>query len=147
MEPFIKWRDEWRLGIEALDDQHRILSNSLNQLVQTCQGSDTLTDDEKAKRRKVLGELLDDLYRKTSEHFSYEEALMQKEAYPGYAAHAREHVMLLAELKSTFAERLKSGCCNMDPDILKSLKSWFIVHVSSSDREFASYMQTREAAE
>ncbi len=31
---------------------------------------------------------------------------MRDAGYPGYTAHVREHVMLIAELKSSFAEAL-----------------------------------------
>ena len=71
---------------------------------------------------------------------------MLKAGYPGYKAHAREHAMLLAELKSTFAAKLRQGCCNIEPGIMKALRSWFIVHVVRSDREFADHVQGRGAA-
>jgi len=86
------------------------------------------------------------LYNDTRDHFRFEEAMMKKAVYPGYASHAHEHAMLLAELKSTFSGRLEKGSCSMDPEILKALKSWFIGHVSRSDREFANYVTTGKIA-
>lgn len=146
MEPYFHWRDEWLLGIDILDDQHRVLSDGINQLVQLCHTEGGSGTSDREQRIKLLSDLMDELYRNTREHFRVEEAMMKKEAYPGYASHVREHAMLLAELKSTFAERLKRGCCSMEPDILNALKSWFIVHVSHSDREFANYLKTGKPA-
>lgn len=146
MEPFINWRDDWILGLDALDNQHRQLSESINRLVLACHDYNESDSSGREQRKAALSELMDGLYESTREHFRFEESTMKKAAYPGYASHVREHAMLLAELKSTFAGRLESDQCNMDPDILKALKAWFIGHVSHSDRAFANYMTTSEAA-
>ena len=139
MEPFINWRDEWLLGIDALDNQHKVLSDGINKLVQACHHYSESESGDKEQQRTVLSELMDGLYKNTRDHFRFEEAMMKKAAYPGYASHAYEHAMLLAELKSTFSGRLERGSCYMDREILKALKSWFIGHVSHSDLEFANY--------
>jgi len=146
VEPFINWRDEWLLGIDALDNQHKVLSDGINQLVQACHQYSESESGDKQQQRTVLGELMDGLYKNTRDHFRFEEAMMKKAAYPGYASHAYEHAMLLAELKSTFSGRLESDSCYMDPEILKALKSWFIGHVSHSDREFATYVTAGKIA-
>ena len=70
---------------------------------------------------------------------------MLEQGYPGYASHLQEHAMLLAELKTTFLNRFEQGCAHMDPSVFKALKSWFIVHVIRSDRDFANYMLRRAA--
>lgn len=145
MEGIFKWRDEWLLGIPTLDDQHRVLADCLNRLVSECaklhgpdgDGGDTL-------RKEALMELMEELCTRTRTHFGIEEDIMLDTDYPGYADHRREHVMLLAELKSTFATRIKDGCCNMNPETLHALKSWFIVHVAHSDRQFANWLNDRD---
>ena len=146
MEPYIRWRDDWLMGIEVLDNQHRLLADILNRLVRVCQAEHAAEGFDDQQRRETLGALMDELYRQTSEHFTTEESMMKREAYPGYASHAREHKMLLAELKSTFSEPLQNADCGLKLDIIKSLKSWFVAHVSSSDRQFAGYMRSRSPA-
>lgn len=145
MDPFINWRDEWLLGMDDVDNQHRVLSDGINQLVQACHEYSVSEAGDKEQQRVVLSELMEALYNSTREHFRFEETLMKKAVYPGLASHSREHAMLLAELKSTFSGRLETDRCYMDPDILKALKSWFIGHVSHSDREFANYVMNRKA--
>lgn len=144
---FINWRDDWLSGIGALDDQHRVLTDGINRLVQACHDYSGSDSGDREQQKALLSELMDGLYESTREHFRFEEAMMRTEAYPGIASHVREHAMLLAELKSTFAGRLDGDRCSMDPDILKALKSWFIGHVSHSDREFAMYMKKQTVAE
>ena len=142
MERFIQWPDEWLLGIDILDRQHRALAEQLNRLVQECSCEKEADRQDDEQRRTRMPALLDELYALTREHFSDEEAIMLKEGYPGYGAHAREHAMLLAELKSTFAGKLEQGCCNMKPGVIKALRSRFIVHVARCDREFADYVSS-----
>ena len=146
MAEFIKWRDAWLFGIDHLDDQHRELANMLNRLVRECtcteQDKRSMSDEKKQRMRR----LLDDLYTGTKQHFQDEEALMIEQGYPGYVGHAREHAMLLGEFKSTFRAKLDEGCCNMNPQTLTALKSWFVVHVARSDREFTEYLNGKRAA-
>jgi hemerythrin len=147
MDGFIKWRDEWLLGVATLDDQHKILAECLNRLVRACSCRDETGKLNDQQRSELLRTLLNELYEKTKEHFDNEGRLMRDEGYPDYASHAREHVMLLAELKSTFADRLNKECCSMNADILKALKFWLIAHIARSDREFANYLHNKRARE
>ncbi len=145
MEEFISWRDDWRLGIQLLDEQHKLLADCLNRVVRQCSCVENGEERDREKLGRRLGELLDELYAKARQHFKKEEALMLERGYPGYASHQREHVMLLAELKSTFLTQFEQGCRHMDPAVFKALKSWFIVHVIRSDREFADFLRNRAA--
>lgn len=146
MEEFLSWRDDWRLGIDLLDDQHRLLADCINRLVRQCACGEDAEEQDKEELRRRLGELLDELYSTAKQHFKNEEALMLEQDYPGYASHLQEHVMLLADLKSTFITRFQEGCCHMDPGVFKALKSWYIVHVIHSDREFASFLRVHEVS-
>ena len=146
MAEFITWRDAWLFGIDHLDDQHREVANMLNRLVRECscteQEKRSMSDEKKQHMRR----LLDELYTCTKRHFRDEEALMIEQGYPGYVGHAREHAMLLGEFKSTFRAKLHEGCCNMNPQTLTALRSWFVVHVARSDREFTEYLDSKRAA-
>lgn len=147
MGSFINLREEWLLGIDTLDDQHREISEGLNRISEVSDEYSRLDNEEKEKQGELLSELIDALYGKTREHFKFEENMMKDEGYPGYAEHAREHAMLLAELKTTIAARLESGRVSVDPDIFKALKSWFIVHLTQSDRNFAHYITLKKSVE
>jgi hemerythrin len=140
----IRWRPDWQLGVEHLDDQHRRLAGLLNSLLQACDCAGADAGDEEHGRR-VAG-LLDELYSLTQQHFRDEEDLMRAEGFPGLAGHAREHQMLLGEFKSTLIARLREACCNMDPQTLAALRSWFVVHIARSDREFAEWLERRHPA-
>lgn len=146
MNDFLKWTDKWLMGVKLLDDQHRMLADCLNRLVMECSCADITEDQDKIKQKETLAGLMEELYLKTKEHFRTEETMMHKEAYPGLPNHAREHIMLLGELKSTFAAKIRDGCCDMNPDILRALKSWYIAHIFSSDQEFSRYLLEKKTA-
>lgn len=146
MDDFLSWRDDWCLGIDLLDQQHRLLADCINRLVQQCACAEAAGENGGEQPVRRLGELLDELYSTAKQHFRNEETLMMEQGYPGYASHLQEHVMLLAELKSTFLTRFQRGCRHMDAAVFKALKSWYIVHVIHSDREFAEFLRLRQTA-
>ena len=147
MADFLLWRDEWLLDIDSLDQEHKAIVDSLNRLVHAwCSGNDAdsnVVQEQKGRREKEPHALIDELMSATKEHFTHEEEMMRKEAYPGYAMHVREHTMLLAELKSTLTTNLMHGCSTTNKNMLDALKSWYIDHVSRSDKDFANYMRSR----
>ena len=140
MAAFLTWNGDWLLGIDALDSQHKVLADCINRLVVECRQAGNDSPQYAVKRRAVLERLFHELYTTTKEHFSFEEALMCAEDYPSLSVHAREHVMLVAELKATFINGVKEGCCNLNPEFLLALKSWLIAHVTHSDRDFANFL-------
>lgn len=147
MAAFITWSDDRRLGIEALDKQHKLLADCINRLMGECRQAETDSPENTVNHGQALARLIDELYTTTKSHFNHEEALMREENYPSYATHAREHLMLLAELKATVANGLKVDCASLNRDILNSLKSWLIAHVSHSDRDFADFLLEKRRAQ
>ena len=71
----IEWTDELSVGIQEIDDQHRLLVSILNKL-------HTAMYEHQGKEvaEKILNELVD--YTKI--HFAVEESLMRVLGYPQY---------------------------------------------------------------
>ncbi len=149
MESFLKNQGEWLLGIRFLDVQHQDIARHLDLLMKEyshlSNDRSPKTSTQQAHCRAKFTKLIDDFYLRIKSHFTAEEEFMIREDYPRYSSHAREHMMLLAELKSTHADMLREGCGNTHPDIFKPLKEWFIVHIAHSDREFANYLRARDS--
>ncbi|MCW8962845.1 MAG: bacteriohemerythrin, partial [Gammaproteobacteria bacterium] len=83
---YCEWKDEYSVGIDSIDQQHRKLLNLINQL-QTAVNYSTGESFE----QEALDELVD--YTKT--HFSYEEGLLEKYEYPGYEPHKAQHIEMI----------------------------------------------------
>lgn len=138
MRPFLQWREDWMLGCGALDDQHLELAERMNQLYLF------LTDIRHNLRKEPDGlkQRLSELCEEIRHHFQEEEALMEACGYPGLGEHHREHVMLLAEMQECLRE-IQVNMRLFTLNDLKSLKFWQIGHVTTSDREFAEFLNTR----
>jgi hemerythrin len=136
VEKFFQWRQDWVLGIQDLDEQHKALVECINKLAPQYMRVIENPKSDKALRQKLTG-LLQVLYGDIERHFRDEEKMMQEAAYPDYKNHAHEHVMLLAELKN-YCNCINNRDEELDMETLCSLKTWFITHILD-DRKFASH--------
>ena len=127
---FIQWKDEYNVGIDSIDQQHRKLVNLINQL-QTAVDYSTGEEFE----REALDELVD--YTKT--HFIYEEGLMEDNGYPDFEAHRAKHRAMIAEVEAVLAEYEQDHDRAME-DAVTFLKSWLINHINGTDKQYSSYL-------
>ena len=136
MENFFQWRDVWVLDLEQIDEQHRLLVESVNKLSPPYLKLTKNPAVDNATREQLSGQLKI-LYSDLEQHFRDEEKLMFEVAYPQYRSHAHEHVMLLAELKN-YCNRIASRDEKLDIGTLYSLRTWFVTHMLD-DRGFAAH--------
>jgi hemerythrin len=120
MEDFFKWRDDWVLHVDAIDNQHKVIAECLNEIAHLCLAGNNRTAPEDER----LAGLLDRLYADTRQHFSDEERLMLESRYPGYTLHEHEHIMLLAELKN-YNDGIKNGSEQLSLIVIRSLPLTF----------------------
>jgi methyl-accepting chemotaxis protein len=143
LDSFFQWREEWVLGLEEIDRQHRLLVESLNRLTPLYQKLGRNPQGDNTARDLLTGRL-NLLYGDLELHFRDEERLMRDAGYPDYRSHAHAHVMLLAELKN-YCNRIANRDEELDLGTLNSLKTWFITHMLD-DRDFAEHVHTTRAA-
>jgi hemerythrin len=141
MKPFLRWRDDWLLGLHELDEQHIALAAQINLIhdAMTREGTRQKCDSKACRHLLDLAEM-------TRKHFQNEERVMRDLDFPGLAEHHREHVMLLAELQDLIRE-IEDGERLFGLNTLKSLKLWQIDHVISSDRDFMQFYRDMQDLE
>ena len=130
---YLVWKDDYSVGIEAMDNDHKKLLNLINQL-QTA--TDYYTGQEFEK--KALDELVD--YTKT--HFSREETLMQENNYAELEDHKEQHRLMIAKVD----ELLKAYENNPEvaiKDALDYLKNWLIRHINGTDKEYGKVLNAK----
>jgi len=127
---FIEWKDQYSVGIDSIDQQHRKLVNLINQLTTAV---DYSTGEE--FEREALAELVG--YTKT--HFSYEEGLLEDNGYPGFEAHREEHRAMIAEVDAVLAEYEKDHDMAMR-HACDYLKGWLIDHINGTDKQYSSFL-------
>jgi hemerythrin len=124
-EPLI-WRDEWALGIELLDAEHRVMVRLLNRL---------LTDDDSAP----LTERLDALIAHLRRHFHTEEIFLRSIGFAGSVEHSRDHALQMAEFITLRRSVTRSGERQLSVVDRQAIRHWFFDHVIAGDRLFAIY--------
>lgn len=124
------WNDSFSVGVKAMDDQHKALVNSLNDL-----HAAMLERHEK----EVTGPLLKTLVKYTHDHFAAEEAMMVRTKYPNLDAHRAKHRDLTRQVEQ-FVHRYEKGELALTVDLLMFLREWLVRHIQKEDREYGPWL-------
>ncbi len=127
---YLIWKDDYSVGIDSIDQQHKKLINLINHL-QTAVDYSTGEQFE----RDALDELVD--YTKT--HFTYEEGLMRDNEYPDFEAHKAQHEKMFKKVAEVLAEYEKDQDTAMS-NAVAYLKNWLINHINGTDKQYSSYL-------
>ena len=132
-----QWNQQYNVGVEALDEEHRGLFSRLQEL------EDAIA--QSAAHEKAMG-ILRKIAESTRDHFQGEEAQMQELQYPGITLHRANHQRLMEKLLA-FAARYVSGGQKLDHHALNFLRDWLLYHIQNDDARYGSWLQDRERAQ
>jgi len=136
MANLITWSDDLSVGVQEIDDQHKILVGLLNELntaVQEHHGTD------------ICNSILNRVIEYTRVHFTTEEGVMRLLLYPDFERHKAEHDALVNQVMK-LQEKLVSGQATISFQLLHFLKVWLTKHIQGSDRQCGAYLLERGAA-
>jgi hemerythrin-like metal-binding protein len=121
------------VGVPAMDDQHEILMDTLNQLrEQLGHGSSCVELNDQISRLVEFAEM----------HFSCEESLLRRHGFPSLQGHCDAHQTLLNLLRRT-GERAERGDDAELHRALGYLRGQYMQHVRGLDREYAEWMNAQ----
>jgi hemerythrin len=129
----LAWSHANLVGVQAMDDQHGILMDTVNQL-----RSHMLHGEP----RSAITRQLERLIEFTGMHFACEESLLERNHYPGLAEHRLEHQRLLTEINRAF-ELIQHGRENDLQYLLDFLHTWYIEHVEKQDRPYGEWLNSK----
>ncbi len=119
----LEWKEEYSVGIAAVDFEHRELIELINELHDGLQAP-----GEADPVPAFLGEI----FARISAHFALEEREMLAAGYNEYRAHKDDHERLLDELRDIMDEYAERGA--FDEIIFsRSLGDWFGIHFRTFD--------------
>ena len=133
----IRWKDEYSLGFEKVDRQHRHMFEIVNKIIDYPHSSD---DPE------LVVETLTEMINYAREHFADEEILMQKYGYPDIEAHKKQHdyfINTTAELTVSFMDNQQTT----GDEIAEFLVLWLTTHILKSDIKYRDYFRAKIPAE
>lgn len=119
------WKDAYALGVDAMDDEHKVLIHKINSLA-----------DALNKKSNVI-ESFSALAEYTIKHFSNEEAYMQSIEYPQFDQHKALHAKLLNQVM-TYKSYLENGTLN-SAELMTFLNDWLLKHILGVDMKYARH--------
>jgi hemerythrin len=119
----ITWKDEFSVGVAAVDLEHRELIELINGLDAGMR--------EYASQTTVV-ETLGEIYARISAHFALEEKIMRKAGYDGFATHKHDHERLLDELLDVIDSVDDAGHYDR-AGLSRDLNRWFSDHFRTHD--------------
>ena len=128
---FLEWKDEYSVGIEVIDNDHRKLLNLINQF-QTA----VLYRTGQEFEEEAMSELVD--YTRT--HFKREEDLMKEHGYPGYEAHHAEHLKFIGEVEEMIRLYKDKGNRATLQQAVVFLRDWLINHIMGTDQAYSGFL-------
>ena len=129
----ISWNDSLSVGIDLIDDQHKMLINRLADL------------SDAWKCNKAVGEVmktLEFMVEYTDFHFETEEKHMAELQYPGLKYHKGQHEQFKGSLKNLIEDFEEEGATRaLTTAINVFLMNWLVNHIKNVDQEFGNYLK------
>ena len=128
-ENLIDWSDQLSVGIQEIDEQHKVLVDLLNKLhaaIINHQG------------HAVALSILDQLFQYTHVHFTVEESLMRILGYADYENHKAHHELLIKQVRQ-LRTKLEIEGHSISFELLHFLKKWLTKHIMEEDMEYVPH--------
>ena len=130
----IEWREEFRLGLPEVDEEHRGLIDAINRLHRELMVGAAIV--------RVTG-AIGDIHAAIASHFALEEKEMAALRYDGYLAHKTDHERLLDEILDILDEVVATD--RYDPAALSArLSAWFVEHFRTHDAQLHHWLVGRQ---
>ena len=129
----LTWSHDCIVGVQAMDDQHGILMDTLNELrIMLLHGSN----------RQGISLQLERLIDLSQMHFQSEEQLLRREGFPGFDEHRTAHLQLLGRLYRAL-EQVNHDEVIQFASLLAFLPSWYRDHLEQLDRPYGVWLNDR----
>jgi hemerythrin len=128
----LTWKDEYTVGVEEVDDQHKQFLKILRRLYEYL---------GKPISSEILAQSLLEVRHYAEYHFVSEENLMLLSKYPQREDQIAAHLRLLENLK----RHLKSIEIRHEnlSDLVKFMMDWFALHTQTEDKAFGKWLIER----
>jgi diguanylate cyclase (GGDEF)-like protein/hemerythrin-like metal-binding protein len=125
------WRGEWESGNRLIDEEHRLLLDLANELLDL-----TLSRSEKAQVKALVERLFDHI----DTHFADEERVLAELGYPDLAAHRQIHMNLAAEA-AAMRDRFRADAADAITFFSFMVDKVIVGHLLAEDIRFFPYTE------
>jgi len=133
--PLMQWTQAMSVGLEELDDDHKVLIKVINDLA---------ANAGDAARRDVVRQCLLSLRRYAEFHFAREEKVLSACKYPGLETQKSEHrdfVKRIQEVTTRFDEDAEGSIEVVNEVLLSYLKEWLNHHILVEDMAYRQQVE------
>lgn len=135
IETPLVWDDSFVTGIAKIDEQHKVLVNTLNEAHTRLAGMPT---------REILDDITRNLLSYALYHFETEESLMQDHAYASErpedsAKHHQEH-RDFSQTVVNLRNGIKEGQLVSREELIGFLSHWLVNHILFTDKKLGTYL-------
>jgi hemerythrin len=127
----IKWKDEYSIGVECVDEQHEKLFEIANRSYDLLRNQ-LITD----KYEKII-EIIDELKNYTIYHFQAEEDYMKEIGYKKFLSQKVAHNDFLEKMDNIDVEQIDDGQNEYLIGILDFVSEWLVEHILKEDKLIA----------
>lgn len=124
----VEWIDKFALGINEIDDQHKMLIGMMNKIC---------TSLNEGKEKEIIGEVLKEMDDYARVHFATEEKYFDAFHYEKTDEHKAWHRAFSAKVQSLIKTHME-GRKSVSIDTISFLGGWFIDHTQTFDREYVA---------
>jgi hemerythrin len=128
--------DQYLVGIESVDQEHRFLIDLYNDLVFKIETKNTV---------QLLEVALEKLFGYADYHFTSEERVMQKVDYPDFERHHGQHEGFIQTLTDMFAQRREDDNAALK-DVAAFVSKWILSHILVSDKALGAFVAAQHSA-
>jgi hemerythrin len=119
----LQWKEEYSVGIEAVDQEHKQLIDLISRLHEALDAPDA---------KSTVPRFFGDLLKGISAHFALEEKFMRDRRYDELASHKGDHERLLDDLRGIMdAFELSDDVDRVE--LAQRLDAWFSHHFRTHD--------------
>lgn len=126
----VQWSDSMSVGNLHIDEQHKILIDTINQLASA----------ESQNDRPVVSMIIDELVSYAAFHFQYEEQLIETGGYPELDRHRRIHQSFVDWITDIREEFIFHRRAQFGERILNFLRDWLRDHILREDQCYHRYI-------
>lgn len=126
----LRWSDDYSVGVDEIDDQHKVLFELLNRLILAA---------VKREDQQLTVEVLESLLDYTKTHFGLEERLLEESGYHGLPGHREDHLRFIDKVKG-IAQKFRVEDRSVTFELINFLKKWLQNHIRQSDMEYAAHL-------
>ena len=131
----IQWKDEYAIGIEAIDDQHKQLFEIAGRIYKLIQ-NDLLTD-----KYDAIVEIISELKDYTIYHFAAEEEHMKAIGYKRLLSQKVAHNDFLQKMDEIDLDRIDNGQNAYLRETLDFVVEWLGQHILKEDKLITAKVQ------